>query len=150
MILIELCLSLFFEREVLMEVDWNVIFGDAVTQVLRVLIPVCVALVLKWAIQVYEEIKKNQPDIAQVLQTAVNTAVIATEQIMQTAEGQEKKEYAIASVQDYLAQKGIVIDVSVIETAIEATVYSLHRENFFLTKDQRESGYIPYEEGKEE
>lgn len=119
-----------------MTVDWNQIFGDAVTQVLRVLIPVCVALVLKWAIQVYQEIKKNQPDLAQILQTAVNTAVIATEQIMQTEDGQKKKEYAIASVQDYLAQKGIVIDVGVIEDAIEATVYSLHRDNFFLTKEQ--------------
>ena len=26
---------------------------------------------------------------------------------------------------------------SIIEDAIEATVYSLHRENFFLTKEQR-------------
>ena len=119
-----------------MAVDWNVIFGDAITQILRVIIPVCVALVLKWAIQVYQEIKKNQPDLAKILQTAVNTAVIATEQIMQTEDGQKKKEYAIASVQDYLAQKGIVIDVGVIEDAIEATVYSLHRENFFLTKEQ--------------
>lgn len=137
-----------------MTVDWNVIFGDAVTQVLRVLIPVCVALVLKWAIQIYHEIKKDQPDFAQVLQTAVNIAVMSAEQMMQTEEGQKKKQYAIASVQDYLAQKGMVIDVSVIEDAIEATVYSLHRENFFLTKEQRELGhqveYVPTEEGEKE
>ena len=119
-------------------IDWNVILGDLMTQLLRVVIPVCVALVAKWAIQVYQEIKKNQPDFAQVLQTAVNTAVIAAEQMMETEEGQQKKEYAIRSVQDYLAQKGMIIDVSVIEDAIEATVYSLHRENFFLTKEQRQ------------
>lgn len=124
-------------------IDWNLIIGDAVTQFLRVLIPVCVALIAKWAIQVYQEIKKSQPDFAQVLQTAVNIAVMSAEQMMETEEGQKKKEYAIASVQDYLAQKGMVIDVSVIEDAIEATVYSLHRENFFLTAEQRQMATPP-------
>jgi len=124
-------------------VDWNSIVGDAVTQVLRVLVPVLIALIIKWAIQVYSQIQKDQPDFANVLQTAVNQAVMAAEQVMKTEDGKRKKEYAIASVQDFLAQKGIVIDISVIEDAIEATVYSLHRENFFLTKAQREelAGY---------
>ena len=96
------------------------------------------------------EIKKNQPDFALILQTAVNQAVIAAEQMMQTEDGQRKKQYAIASVQDYLAQKGMIIDVSVIEDAIEATVYSLHRENFFLTKEQREQEEPPVYEVTEE
>lgn len=136
-----------------MAVDWKILLGELMTQFLRVLIPVLVALIVKWAIQVYQEIKKSQPDFAQVLQTAVNIAVMSAEQMMQTEEGQKKKEYAIASVQDYLAQKGMVIDVSVIEDAIEATVYSLHRENFFLTKEQREGHqveYVPNEEGEKE
>ena len=120
-----------------MAVDWSLILGELMTQFLRVLIPVLVALVAKWAIQLYQEIKQNQPDFAKVLQAAVNTAVIAAEQMMETESGKKKKEYAIASVQDFLAQKGMVIDVSVIEDAIEATVYSLHRENFFLTKEQK-------------
>ena len=119
-------------------VDWNVIVGEAITQFLRVLVPVCVALIAKWAIQLYQQIKKDQPDFAQVLQTAVNQAVIAAEQMMGTEEGQKKKEYAIASVQDFLAQKGLIIDVGVIEDAIEATVYTLHRENFFLTTEQKQ------------
>lgn len=131
-------------------IEWNVILGELMTQFLRVLIPVLVALVAKWAIQLYEEIKKNQPDFAQVLQTAVNIAVMSAEQMMQTEDGQRKKQYAIASVQDYLAQKGMVIDVSVIEDAIEATVYSLHRENFFLTKGQREQDVPPVYEAAEE
>lgn len=132
-------------------VDWNVIIGDCMTQILRVLIPVLVALIVKWAIQLYQEIKKDQPDFAQVLQTAVNIAVMSAEQMMQTEEGQKKKEYAIASVQDYLAQKGMIVDVGVIEDAIEATVYSLHRENFFLTKEQREAQIPPsYEQTEDE
>lgn len=130
-------------------VDWNVILGDLMTQLLRVIIPVCVALIAKWAIQVYQEIKKNQPDFAQVLQTAVNTAVIAAEQTLGTEEGQKKKEAAIASVQEYLAQKGMMIDVSVIEDAIEATVYSLHRENFFLTAEQKAMAVPPEYEMQE-
>ena len=124
-------------------VDWSVILGELVTQVLRVVIPVLVALIIKWAIQLYQEIKKDQPDFAQVLQTAVNIAVMAAEQMMQTEDGKAKKEYAINSVQDYLAQKGMMVDVSVIEDAIEATVYSLHRENFFLTKEQKQMQTAP-------
>ena len=119
-------------------VDWKAILGELMTQLLRVFIPVCVALVAKWAIQVYEEIKRSQPDFGLVLQTAVNQAVIAAEQMLATEDGKAKKEYAIASVQDYLAQKGMMIDVGVIEDAIESTVYTLHRENFFLTKEQRQ------------
>lgn len=130
--------------------NWNEILGELMTQLLRVLIPVLVALIAKWAIQLYEEIKKNQPDFAQVLQTAVNIAVMSAEQMLQTEDGRKKKEYAIASVQDYLAQKGMMIDVGVIEDAIEATVYSLHRENFFLTKEQREMPEPPAYEGGEE
>lgn len=128
--------------------EWNVILGELMTQLLRVLIPVLVALIAKWAIQLYEEIKKNQPDFGQVLQTAVNIAVMSAEQMLQTEDGRKKKEYAIASVQDYLAQKGMMIDVGVIEDAIEATVYSLHRENFFLTKEQREMPEPPVYEAE--
>jgi hypothetical protein len=131
-------------------VDWKVLLGELMTQLLRVLIPVLVALIAKWAIQLYEEIKKNQPDFALVLQTAVNQAVIAAEQMLKTEDGKQKKEYAIASVQDYLAQKGMIVDVGVIEDAIEATVYSLHRENFFLTKEQREQQNPPVYEVEEE
>ena len=132
-------------------IDWSVIIGDAVTQILRVLIPVCVALVLKWAIQLYSQIRKAQPEFGVILQTAVSQAVMAAEQLMKTEDGKKKKEYAIASVQDYLAQHGMVIDVSVIEDAIEATVYSLHRENFFLTKEQRMAQNPPeYEAVKNE
>ena len=75
-------------------IDWNMVIGETATQVLRVLIPVLIALILKWAIQLYEQIKKDQPDFAKVLQVAVNQAVIAVEQTMQTEEGQKKKEAA--------------------------------------------------------
>lgn len=119
-------------------IDWKVIIGEVATQLLRVIIPVCVCLVIKWSIQLFETIKKNQPDFAAVLGVAVNNAVIAAESLLFTEEGKKKKEYAIASVQDFLAQKGLAVDVGVIEDAIEAAVYSMHRDNFFLSKEQVE------------
>ena len=120
-------------------IDWKVIIGEVATQLLRVIIPVCVCLVIKWSIQLFEAIKKNQPDFAAVLGVAVNNAVIAAESLLFTEEGKKKKEYAIASVQDFLAQKGLAVDVGVIEDAIEAAVYSMHRDNFFLSKEQIEA-----------
>lgn len=119
-------------------IDWKVVLGEVMTQVMRVVIPVCVVLIIKWGIQLFELIKKNQPDFAAVLQVAVNNAVIAAEQKLFTEEGKKKKEYAIHSVQDFLAQKGMMVDVGVIEDAIEAAVYTMHRENFFLSKEQIE------------
>lgn len=116
--------------------DWSIVLGELVTQVMRIVLPVLIALIIKWAIQLYYQIKNERPDFAAILKVAVETAVVAAEQLYGSEEGEQKKEYAIASVQDYLAQNGLKVDVSVIADAIEATVYSLHRENFFLTKEQ--------------
>lgn len=104
-------------------VDWNVVVGDVVTQVLRVIIPVCVALVLKWAVEVWTKVKTEKPDLAAVLDYAVDLAVHAAEQIFGGGEGEQKKAYAIEAVERYLSERGLIIDVDVIADAIEAEVY---------------------------
>lgn len=113
-----------------MEVDWNAIAGEVMTQALRVIIPVCVALVLKWAIELYHRIKAEQPEWVPVLEYAAEVAVLAAEQIFGSGKGAEKKAYAIQVIQDILAEKGIPLNISVIEDAIEAEVYKwLHHED---------------------
>ena len=112
-----------------MEVDWSAVVGEMMTQVLRVIIPVCVALVLKWAVELYHRIKTDKPEWAPILEYAAEMAVLAAEQIYGTGQGSEKKAYAIQTIQDMLAEEGIVLNVSVIEDAIEAEVYKWLRHD---------------------
>lgn len=113
-----------------MEVDWSLVIGEVMTQALRVIIPVCVALVLKWAIELYHRIKAEQPEWVPVLEYAAEVAVLAAEQIFGSGKGAEKKAYAIQVIQDILAEKGIPLNISVIEDAIEAEVYKwLHHDD---------------------
>lgn len=108
-----------------MEVDWNVVTGEIITAVLKILIPVCVALVLKWAGEFWTKLKEQKPDLAEVLSFAARTAVYAAEQLFPgKGQGEEKKAYAIEAVERYLYERGFAIDVHVIEDAIEATVFS--------------------------
>ena len=104
-------------------VDWKSILGEILTQTLRILLPVVIALILKWAAEIWIKIKAERPDIASILEYAARIAVRAAEQIFGEGHGEEKKEYAIATVEQYLAENGLSLDVTVIADAIEAEVY---------------------------
>ena len=41
-----------------MEVNWNEIAGQVMTEVLRILIPVLVVLVLKWIVEIWKQLKE--------------------------------------------------------------------------------------------
>lgn len=103
-------------------VDWSEVLGAMVTQVLRILLPVCVALIIKWAIEIYQKIKEQQPEWLPVLEYAAEVAVLAAEQVFGSGHGEEKRDYAIATIQRILAEQGLVVDVDVIADAIEAEV----------------------------
>lgn len=110
-------------------VDWNVVIGEIMTQVLRIVIPLSVALVIKWAVELYRKIKSEQPEWFPVLEYAAELAVLAAEQIFGDGNGKEKKMYAIQTIQNILAENGMMIDVAVIEDAVEAEVYKwLHHD----------------------
>ena len=112
-----------------MEVDWNVIVGEIMTQILRILIPLFVAMIIKWAVELYHKLKTEQPDWTPVLEYAAEMAVLAAEQLFGDGNGKEKKQYAIKTIQNILAEHGFVLDLAVIEDAIEAEVYKwLHHD----------------------
>ena len=112
-----------------MDIDWTLVIGDIMTQVLRIVLPLFVALIIKWAVELYHKIKTEQPEWTPVLEYAAEMAVLAAEQIYGDGQGAEKKQYAIQTIQKLLAEHGIKVDVSVIEDAIEAEVYKwLHHD----------------------
>ena len=113
-----------------MDIDWSVVGGEIMTQVLKIVLPLFVALIIKWAVELYHKIKTEQPDWTPILEYAAEMAVLAAEQIYGDGQGAEKKKYAIQTIEKLLAEKGIQLNVSVIEDAIEAEVYKwLHHDN---------------------
>ena len=106
-----------------MAVDWNQVLGDVLTQVLRIVLPVCVALIFKWAIELYLKIKAEQPDIVPILDYVVEQAVLCAEMIYGSGHGEEKKDMAKKQVVKWLEEIGLSIDVDIISEAIEAEVY---------------------------
>ena len=61
---------------------------------------------------------------AALLKLAVSTAVKAAEQLYNSSEGQEKKNYVL----NILKEQGYQIDSGAIDAAIEAAVLELHRQ----------------------
>ena len=113
-----------------MEIDWSVVIGEIMTQILRVLIPLIVAMIIKWAVELYHKIKTEQPEWLPVLEYAAELAVLAAEQLFGDGHGAEKKKYAIETIQKILAEHDIKLNLAVIEDAIEAEVYKwLHHED---------------------
>ena len=43
-----------------MEIDWNAISGELATAILKVVLPVCVALILKWGAELWLKVKENK------------------------------------------------------------------------------------------
>ena len=107
-----------------MEINWNEITGEMITAVLKVLLPVCVALILKWGAELWLKVKASKPDLAEILKFAAQTAVFAAEQMIGSGHGAEKRAYAIEFMQDYLAERGIKVNVDVIIGSIESAVWS--------------------------
>ena len=113
-----------------MEIDWSAVTGEIMTQILRVIIPLFVALIIKWAVELYHKLKTEQPEWLPVLEYAAELAVLAAEQIYGDGHGAEKKQYAIQTIQNILAEHGLKLDLTVIDDAVEAEVYKwLHHDD---------------------
>ena len=107
-----------------MEVNWNLVVSDTVNQILRIFLPVLVALILRWAMDLYLKIRAEKPVLADALDYAASIAVRAAEQIGGT--GEEKKSYAVEAMTQYLAEKGLNINLELISAAIESEVYKMN------------------------
>ena len=103
-----------------MDVNWNVLLSDLITQILRIFIPVLIALVLKWGAEIWMRIKEDRPNLAEVLQIAARIGYAAAESYANSypSTGEDKMEYAISRAEEYLKELGYSIDLHVIRDAI--------------------------------
>jgi D-alanyl-D-alanine carboxypeptidase len=84
-------------------------------------VAVAVAYIKKLAAQIEAE----KPDVFVVLQLFAEAAVQAAEQMNIAGLIEDKKAYALEQVQKWLDEKGIILDASLIEQAIESEVFKL-------------------------
>jgi hypothetical protein len=111
------------------QINW----GAVVTQLLAVLLPILAVALITWlaglATKVWASVKQYYPKWAQVIQEYTPVAVAAAEQLRKSGvlpDGKAALAYAVTAVQTYLNAHGLKsIDVSLIETAVEAAVKNL-------------------------
>lgn len=103
-------------------VDWKALIGEALTQALRIFLPVAVALVMKWAAEIWLKIKGEKPNLARALETAAQIGYCAAEEHFRDDDevtGEGKMAYAISKAEEYIFETtGIHIDLDVIRSAI--------------------------------
>ena len=100
-----------------------------VNALLMAFAPILAGLVAGWLAvtikRIWAQIEADKPELAYTLDTIARIAVQAAEQAGASGYIEDKKQYAIEFIQNYLDAQGWgVIDVSVIEAAIEAAVYN--------------------------
>lgn len=97
--------------------------------VLTLAAPIVAVFVVRWlkakGDEVYAQLRQTVGEEKSfLLDSAVNYAVWAAEQLKLSGQIQDKKQFAIQFVQSYLAKRGVFLDVSEIAVAIEAAVYT--------------------------
>jgi uncharacterized membrane protein len=106
---------------------WLAFFSDFMQKFLEAVLPVLftaiTGLVIAWITKVVNQIKSNINDDAEwVIQQAVTAAVLAAEQQGLVNDVMDKKSYAVDVATEWLAQKGIKIDLDRLSVLIEAAV----------------------------
>ena len=104
-----------------MDINWNVVASDLTTQVLRVIVPVLVALILKWAIEIWRDIKRDYPRLSSIIMFCAELGFSAAEEFFRNTEcvGDEKMRYAIATALKYLQSVyGLTTDEETMHDAI--------------------------------
>jgi len=107
-----------------MWLDFLSSFGQKFLEaVLPVLFTALTGLVIAWITKVVNEIKAKINDDAEwAINQAVNAAIYAAEQQNLVGNIQDKKSFALDIATEWLAQKGIKIDLAKLDVLIEAAV----------------------------
>ena len=117
-------------------VDWNEVIGDALTQLLRIMIPVALMLFMKWAAEFWGKLREKNPKLAELIAVAGQIGYAAAEEYFRNSSvsGEDKMQYAIKHANAYLNTLGIHIDLNVIRDSI--IEYGVTHYRFSWTKPE--------------
>ena len=104
----------------------NEILSEFIQTFLLAIVPPLAGMLAAWLLghvrKVWQQVKDNAGDWGWMLDEAAKMAVRAAEQLQLAELIENKKDYAVATVDAYLKEKGFTVDLSIIEAAIEAAV----------------------------
>lgn len=107
--------------------NWNEILGAVLQAVLIAILPTLAVAAFKWlwakASTVWAELSERYPTVTDLLRQSACIAVSAAEQAGAAGLITEKKQYAIGIAEKWLAEHGVVLDLDLIDAAIEAALY---------------------------
>lgn len=119
-----------------MEVDWNVLVNEAVTQLIKIFVPVLVVLVCKWIVEIWKKLSEKNPQLAKLIAYAAQMGYAAAEDYFRnisSANGEDKMTYALFRAKEYLTNLGAKLpDEDVLKDAI--TEYGVTNYKFSWAK----------------
>ena len=124
-----------------MEIEWNVVAGQAITSLLKVFVPVFVALILKWAGELWLKVKEQNPHIDWIVSNAAEIGYCAAEEFFRgkTGVSDQKMEYALQVAENYIKQvSGIKVDLIAVKDAIIA--YGVTNGLFSWQQEEAQNG----------
>ena len=106
----------------------SVFIQELLKQIMPWLVSILVALIIKWAGDLWLQLKASQPDTAAILQKVAEMAVYAAEQAKLQGWISDKKAWAEDWAEDFLITNyGLKLDLKVIGDAIEAEVRKMNQ-----------------------
>jgi hypothetical protein len=91
---------------------------------LLAILPILAAQGVAILIAVYKSKRAEMTERQQwILDNAVRVAVVAAEQLYKAGNGDEKKAYALQVAENWIAEKGLTVDLHLLEAQIEAAVF---------------------------
>ena len=114
-----------------MDVNWNELAGEAVTQMLRIFV-----LVIKWVVQIFTQLKEKNPQLAEVISYAAQLGYAAAEDYFRDMQAlpSEKMSYAIEHADQYLKAVGGKADRNIIRDAIDC--YGINGSRYSWTNEK--------------
>jgi len=104
----------------------NIILSAVLQGLLEFLLPIVavaiISVLVSWAKLLWQKARLWNPDATDLLEEAAKIAVTAAEQVG-AAKFINKKVYAMDVAERWLEQHGIMLDIELIDAAIEAAVY---------------------------
>jgi len=134
-----------------MEVDWNALIGEAVTQLIRIFVPVVVVLCFRWVVEIWKQIKEKNPEIAALIEYAAKVGYAAAEEEYRNcpaSAGGDKMAYALFRAEDYLKTCGVKVSDDVMRDAIHE--YGIENYKFSWTKPNIEEMLVGLRKAEEE
>jgi len=123
-----------------MDEFWSKLLQEVAVQVVPVLAVFAVGYAVKAFGSFWADLKFSQPDRADALEMAAKLAVKAAEQAGASQYIYNKKEYALDVAENWLAMRGIHIDLDLIDAAVEAAVFE--QFNADKEKPKAAAGFI--------